>query len=82
MERLGLIVIDEEHESTYKQKARRATTRARRRGVDGEAPWRRARLGSATPSIESLCRCKADPRGIAIALPERANGKPSLRSTS
>ncbi|WP_297672811.1 primosomal protein N' [Slackia sp.] len=76
MERLGLIIIDEEHENTYKQES------APRYHARDVAAWMAKRhgaalvLGSATPSIESLCRCKADPLWHRIALPERANGKP------
>ena len=76
MERLGLIIIDEEHENTYKQES------APRYHARDVAAWMAKHhgaalvLGSATPSIESLCRCKADPSWHRIALPERANGKP------
>ena len=53
---LGLIVIDEEHEWTYKQQdRRRATTRARR--PSSSRSWRRgAVLGSATPDVVSYQR--------------------------
>jgi primosomal protein N' (replication factor Y) len=73
LERLGAIIIDEEHESTYKQ---------------GEAPRYHARdvaairakeegavvvLGSATPSLESWNHAQ-DGRYSLIQLPERAGG--------
>ena len=73
LERLGAIIIDEEHESTYKQ---------------GEAPRYHARdvaairakeegaivvLGSATPSLESWKNAE-DKRYVLIRLPERAGG--------
>ena len=70
MERLGLIIIDEEHENTYKQES------APRYHARDVAAWMAKRhgaalvLGSATPSIESLCRCKADSSWHRIALRE------------
>ncbi|HXC59151.1 MAG TPA: primosomal protein N', partial [Steroidobacteraceae bacterium] len=70
--RLGLIVVDEEHDSSYKQQeggfrysARDlALLRAQRRGVP-------IVLGSATPSLESLHNVQQG-RLTHIALPERA----------
>ena len=76
MPNLGLIIIDEEHESTYKQES------APRYHARDVAAWMAARLGaalvlgSATPSIETLCRCKVDASWHRVLLPERANGKP------
>ena len=73
LERLGAIVIDEEHESTYKQ---------------GEAPRYHARdvaavrareegavvvLGSATPSLESWKNAQ-DGKYALVSLPDRAGG--------
>ena len=73
---LGLIVIDEEHESTYKQEnAPRYVTR-------DVAEWMARAygctlvLGSATPSLEALYRVKRDPSWVRVALPTRANGRP------
>lgn len=76
MPNLGLIVIDEEHEGTYKQES------APRYHARDVAAWMAKRigaalvLGSATPSIETLCRCKVDEQWHRIMLPERANGRP------
>lgn len=76
MPSLGLIVIDEEHESTYKQES------APRYHARDVAAWMAKRhgatlvLGSATPSIEALCRCKVDPSWHRVLLAERANGRP------
>ena len=73
---VGLIVIDEEHEGSYKQDS---SPRYRARDV---AEWMMARaggalvLGSATPSIEALYQVNKNPRWTAAALPERANGRP------
>lgn len=73
---LGLIVVDEEHEGSYKQdQAPRYVTR-------DVAWWLACRsdaslvLGSATPSIETLAACKEDERWVRVEMPNRANGKP------
>ena len=71
----GLIIIDEEHEGSYKQDkspryhAREVAARlARERGAA-------LVLGSATPSLEALARCRAgayrDARWTRVEMPER-----------
>ncbi len=76
MKNVGLIVIDEEHEGSYKQDS------APRYVARDVASWMVARsggvlvLGSATPSIESLHACVKNPLWHQVSLPERANGKP------
>ena len=73
---LGLIVIDEEHEGSYKQDS------APRYHARDVAVWMARRagaavvLGSATPSIESLYAVAKDPKWTQVRLPERANGRP------
>ncbi len=73
---VGLIVIDEEHEGSYKQDS---APRYQARDV---AQWMMARsggavvLGSATPSIEALYQVAKNPCWTSAALPERANGRP------
>ncbi len=76
LRRVGIIVIDEEHESTYKQEnAPRYVTR-------DVAEWLTRQygcalvLGSATPSLESLYRVESDSSWVRVELAERANGKP------
>jgi primosomal protein N' (replication factor Y) len=73
--KLRLIVIDEEHEATYKQNSSP-------RYVTRDAAIQLARLkgavlvlGSATPSMESLHAVQTG-AFLAAALPERASGKP------
>ena len=73
LERLGAIVIDEEHETTFKQgEAPRyhardvATIRAKEEGAI-------VILGSATPSLESWNNA-ADGKYTLLSLPERAGG--------
>ena len=72
---LGLIVIDEEHESSYKQAS---SPRYHARDVAA----RMARLagatlvlGSASPSMESLACCESG-EWTRVALPERVTGRP------
>lgn len=71
---LGLVVIDEEHEGTYKQES------APRYHARDVAIWMMERsggavvLGSATPSIDTLYRCATDDKWIHAVLPNRANG--------
>lgn len=72
---VGLIVIDEEHEGTYKQDS------APRYHARDVAVWMARRfgtavvLGSATPSIEALHACAKDALWHRVELPARANGK-------
>ena len=76
---VGLIIIDEEHEGSYKQDS------APRYHARDVALWMAHRsgatvvLGSATPSIESLYAAHFDPLWHKADLPERANGKPLPR---
>ena len=73
---VGLYVIDEEHEGSYKQDS------APRYHAREVACWMARRsgaavvLGSATPSIEALYRCAKHPGWTQVRLPERANGRP------
>lgn len=73
---VGLIVIDEEHEGSYKQDS------APRYHARTVAVWMAQRsgaavvLGSATPSLESLYACAKYEQWHQVELPERANGKP------
>lgn len=73
---VGMIIIDEEHEGSYKQdQAPRYVTR-------DVAEWLVRRngatliLGSATPSIEALHRVKTDDSWHQVVMASRANGKP------
>lgn len=72
----GLIIIDEEHEGSYKQDS---APRYQARDV---AVWMARRsgaavvLGSATPSVETLYACEHDALWSKVELPERANGRP------
>ncbi|MEW6776359.1 MAG: primosomal protein N' [Bdellovibrionota bacterium] len=71
---LGLLVVDEEHEGTYKQEdvpAYHARDSAIKRAqIEGAAVL----LGSATPSLESLSNVRAG-RYQLLELPERVGGR-------
>nr|WP_152549349.1 primosomal protein N' [Geomicrobium sp. JCM 19038] len=72
---IGLIIIDEEHESSYKQEdypRYHAREVAIYRSQTHECP---VVLGSATPSMESFARAKKDVYTL-LSLPERVNKKP------
>jgi primosomal protein N' (replication factor Y) len=75
VERLGIVVVDEEHEPSYKQEERLryhardlALVRAQRAGAV-------AVLGSATPSLETLHRAQ-EGKLRTLRLPERVEGRP------
>lgn len=75
---LGLIVLDEEHDSSFKQDRPVPTYHART-----VANWRAELedcplvLGSATPCLESLVNCKKNsPFSIYLSLPERIGSRP------
>ena len=76
--RLGLVILDEEHESTYKQED---TPRYHAREV-AQARARLAKaavlLGSATPSIEAYHTASTG-RDRLLILPERVEGRPLPR---
>ncbi len=73
---VGLVVIDEAHESSYKQ------DQAPRYDACTVAEWMMRRrggtlvLGSATPRVEHLYNCSKKPDWRLVRLPERANGRP------
>jgi len=72
---LGLIVVDEEHETTYKQ------DHDPRYVVREVAVWRAgqtgalALLGSATPSLEAMVRAQSGPYRL-LSLPARVEDRP------
>jgi primosomal protein N' (replication factor Y) (superfamily II helicase) len=79
---LGLIVLDEEHDASYKQESPmpcyHAREVARLRACQTGA---RLVLGSATPSLETWWRCQAGPQGgpgdtRLLPLPERIGQRP------
>jgi primosomal protein N' (replication factor Y) len=73
--RLGLIIVDEEHDSSYKQEENpryHARDVAVMRAKLAEAP---VVLGSATPSLESWHNAERD-RYALIEMPERVNQRP------
>jgi primosomal protein N' (replication factor Y) len=77
--KLGLIILDEEHDSSFKQDERmpcyHARTVAKWRAVLEQCPLV---LGSATPAIETWCEGPAGARGdqYYLSLPERVESRP------
>ena len=74
-ERLGIIIMDEEHDASYKQESppRYLTSQvARKRGAYHQCP---VVLGSATPSLESYSRALKGAYELCI-LSQRVNQKP------
>ncbi len=74
VEPLGLIIVDEEHESTYKQEE---TPRYHARDVAvmrGQMESAVVVLGSATPSLESFYNCKQG-KFTLLDLPERVDNQ-------
>lgn len=71
---LGIIIIDEEHENTYKSeiKPKYLTREVAEKRCELENA--RLILGSATPSIESYYRAQKGELGL-VELPDRINGK-------
>ena len=75
VQHLGLLVVDEEHETTFKQQT---VPRYHARDV---GIWRAQRenalviLGSATPSLESFCNARAGKYEL-LELPSRVEGRP------
>lgn len=73
---LGLVVVDEEHETSYKQEEDpkyHAREVALARGSLARAP---VVFGSATPSLESFARATANRSYRLLTLPHRIDGRP------
>lgn len=73
---LGLVVVDEEHEPSYKQ-----DTAPRYHGRDvaikrAQIAGAQCLLGSATPSLETLTNCRSRPSFVRIELPHRVMDLP------
>lgn len=72
IERLGVIVVDEEHETAYKQDGRPPTYHARDVAIElGRLTGATVVLGSATPSVESFWQARRDVFRL-VELAERA----------
>jgi len=71
---LGLIIVDEEHESTYKQEEAPRYHARDVAIVRGQMEGATVVLGSATPSLESFYNCHRGKYRL-LELPERADDK-------
>ena len=74
VEPLGLIIVDEEHEHTYKQEEAPRYHARDVAIVRGQRESATVVLGSATPSMESFYNCKKGKYTL-LELPERADDK-------
>jgi primosomal protein N' (replication factor Y) len=74
-ERLGLIIIDEEHESTYKQEETPRYHALQVAQKLAQISGAKVILGSATPSVESFYRARTG-RYVYLQLKERFNRNP------
>jgi len=79
---LGLIVLDEEHDASYKQESPMPCYHAREVArLRASQTGARLVLGSATPSLETWWRCQPQPQGLPgdtrlLPLPERIGQRP------
>lgn len=77
IERLGLIVVDEEHETAYKEELRPPTYHARDAAIQlGALTGAPVVLGSATPSIEAYALAQSGAFAL-LELRERAPASPA-----
>ncbi|MFM7653516.1 MAG: primosomal protein N' [Vulcanococcus sp.] len=78
LSRLGLLMLDEEHDRSYKQESQMPCYHAREVArLRLEASGARLLLGSATPSLETWLACQdAEPRCQLLRLPQRIGARP------
>ncbi|MDE7300769.1 MAG: primosomal protein N', partial [Clostridia bacterium] len=75
LENIGVIIIDEEHDSSYRSETAPRYNTADIAAMRAEYNGCKLVLGSATPSVESFINASEGKYGL-ITLTERINGKP------
>ena len=80
VQNLGLIVVDEEHESSYRQQESPYYNARDTAIVRAQKESATVVLGSATPSLESFYNARHGKYGL-LALPERVGARPMANAT-
>lgn len=75
LENLGAIIIDEEHDSSYRSETSPRYSTVEIASMRAEYNGCKLVLGSATPSVESFIKAKDGEYGL-VTLTERINGRP------
>ena len=75
LENIGVIIIDEEHDSSYRSETAPRYSTAEIAKMRAEYNGCKLVLGSATPSVESFIEAREGRSGL-VTLTERINGKP------
>lgn len=75
LENIGLIILDEEHDASYKQETAPRYLTSQVAKIRARFHHAKVVLGSATPSLESYARAKKSVYDL-FELPERINQKP------
>ncbi|MCD7809995.1 MAG: primosomal protein N', partial [Erysipelotrichaceae bacterium] len=75
LENIGLIILDEEHDASYKQETKPRYLTSQIARIRAQTHKANVVLGSATPSLESYSRCEIGAYQL-FELPQRINQKP------
>lgn len=75
LENIGLIILDEEHDASYKQESKPRYLTSQIARIRAKTHGANVVLGSATPSLETYSRCQIGAYQL-FELPHRINQKP------